>query len=53
MLLVVTDWQLLLISAIVENLIGASVFGLLLYGAYKVSMWIFGHESSSRLPLKF
>jgi len=36
MLLVVTDWQLLLVSAVGENLIGASVFGFLLYGAYKV-----------------
>jgi nitric oxide reductase large subunit len=53
MLLVVTDWQLLLISAVGENLIGASVFGFLLYGAYRVSMWIFGHESSSRIPLNF
>jgi hypothetical protein len=35
-LLVVTDWQLLLFSAVGESLIIASVYGLLLYGAYKV-----------------
>jgi hypothetical protein len=37
MLLVVTDWQMLLFTAIGEGLISASVFGFLLYGAYKVS----------------
>jgi hypothetical protein len=36
MLLVVTDWQLLLFSAVGENLVSASVSGFLLYGAYKV-----------------
>jgi len=31
----IPDWQLLLFTAVGESLIGASVFGLLLYGAYK------------------
>jgi len=31
----IPDWQLLLFSAVGENLIGASVFGFLLYGAYR------------------
>jgi hypothetical protein len=45
MLLVVTDWQLLLFTAVGESLISASVIGFLLYGAYKVSMWIFGQNT--------
>jgi hypothetical protein len=44
-LLFVTDWQLLLVSAVGGSAVSASVYGLLLYGAYKVSTWKFGHDS--------
>lgn len=37
MLPVVTDWQMLLVSVVGGSLVSASVYGLLLYGAYKVS----------------
>jgi hypothetical protein len=42
-LLFVADWQLLLASAVGGSAISASVYGLLLYGAYKVCTWKFGH----------
>jgi len=42
MLLFVTDWELLFLSVVGGSAISASVFGLLIYGAYKVCTWKFG-----------
>lgn len=44
-LLFVTDWELLLVSAVGGCAVGGSVCGLLLYGAYKVNTFIFEHCS--------
>jgi hypothetical protein len=52
-LLFVTDWELLLVIAVGGSAISGSVYGLLLYGSYKVNTCKFGHSNLFLHILRF